>query len=271
MNISTTPLLDAAGKRHVGAEATARIVCLVPSITELLCDLGLARQLVGRSGFCIHPRDSVKNIPKVGGTKSVNLEKIRALAPTHVVVNVDENKKEDVAAIAAFVPHVVVTHPIYARDNLQLYRLMGGIFSREKEMEYLCRQFEQTLSELEHQAKTWDRQKVLYLIWKSPWMTVARATYISHMLALIGWDTLPQQTTERYPEVGPDADWVKEAEIVLLSSEPYRFRDQHLADVRLAFPHCKVALIDGEMTSWYGSRAIKALDYLKKFRQTFST
>src|SRR5438128_12341427 len=104
-------LIDAIGQRHL-PERDARIVCLVPSITELLCDLGLAGQLVGRTGFCIHPWDVVRAIPKVGGTKDVLMDRVRALAPTHVIVNVDENLRETAEELAAFVPSVVVTHPL---------------------------------------------------------------------------------------------------------------------------------------------------------------
>src|SRR3954468_20821549 len=119
-----------------------RIVCLVPSITELICDLGLAAQLVGRTGFCIHPWETVRSVPKVGGTKDVKLEKVRELAPTHVVVNVDENRREDAEALAQFVPEVVVTHPQEPRDNLDLYRRLGATFGREREAERLCEEFE---------------------------------------------------------------------------------------------------------------------------------
>src|SRR4051812_32416520 len=100
--------IDALGTAHQ-ADPTARIVSLVPSITELLCELGLAGQLVGRTGFCIHPADVVRAVPKVGGTKDVNLDKIRKLAPTHLVVNIDENEKPTVEALAEFIPHIVVT------------------------------------------------------------------------------------------------------------------------------------------------------------------
>src|SRR5471030_111694 len=118
-------MIDAVGTLHQAA-ADARIVSLVPSITELLCDLGLAGQLVGRTGFCIHPADIVRSIPKIGGTKDVNVEKIRKLAPTHLVVNIDENEQPTVAALAEFVPHIVVTHPNTPRDNLALARLMAA-------------------------------------------------------------------------------------------------------------------------------------------------
>jgi len=122
------PYVDAVGTEHAVAGSDARIVSLVPSVTELLCDLGLAAQLVGRTGFCIHPREVVRDIPKVGGTKDVNLDRIRELAPTHLVVNIDENEKETVEELARSVPSVIVTHPLAPEDNLGLYRLLGGIF-----------------------------------------------------------------------------------------------------------------------------------------------
>ena len=102
-----------------------------------MCELGLAGELVGRTGFCIHPEEVVRAIPKVGGTKSVNLKKIRELAPTHVIVNVDENKKETAEALAEFVPNILVTHPLAPEDNLSLYRQIGKAFGKEREAESL--------------------------------------------------------------------------------------------------------------------------------------
>jgi ABC-type Fe3+-hydroxamate transport system substrate-binding protein len=140
-------LVDAIGTRHHAVTAPPRIVSLVPSITELLCDLGLAASLVGRTGFCIHPRALVRGIPKVGGTKTVDVARIRELAPTHLVVNIDENEKPTVDELARLVPHVIVTHPLAPRDNLALYRLLGGIFDRAGEAETLCAEFERAYAE----------------------------------------------------------------------------------------------------------------------------
>ena len=234
-----------------------RIVSLVPSITELVCDLGLANQLVGRTGFCIHPKDALAKIPKVGGTKSVNLKKIRALAPTHVIVNVDENRKETADALAEFVPHVIVTHPLAPIDNLALYRQIGMAFGKEREAEDLCLEFEHAFQITQKQK--FKQRRVLYLIWKDPWMTVSRDTYVSRTLALFGMHTVPERSQQRYPEL--ETLEVKGAELILLSTEPYRFREKHRAELEsvLAKP---VLLIDGEMTSWYGSRAIQGLRYL---------
>ncbi|HTT31618.1 MAG TPA: helical backbone metal receptor [Solirubrobacteraceae bacterium] len=240
----------------------ARIVCLVPSITELVCDLGLAEDLVGRTGFCIHPRDTVSKIPKVGGTKDVKLDRIRELAPTHAIVNVDENRREDADALAEFVPHVVVTHPLAPLDNLDLYRLLGSIFGREAQAERLCEEFEHELAAV--RAHAWAPQDVLYMIWREPWMAVAPETYIAQMLALVGWRSHPLRSEDRYPEVDLE-QYAGRVDRVLLSSEPYHFKERHLPEVTASLPDAQVSLIDGEMVSWYGSRAIQGLRYLADY------
>ena len=157
--------------------------------------MGLADQLAGRTGFCIHPKEALLRIPKVGGTKSVNLRKIRQLAPTHVIVNVDENKKETADALAEFVPNVIVTHPLAPLDNLALYRQIGSAFGRPREAEALCARFEIALREVE--KREFRQRKVLYLIWKDPWMTVSRDTYVSRTLGLFGLQTLPESAAAR--------------------------------------------------------------------------
>jgi ABC-type Fe3+-hydroxamate transport system substrate-binding protein len=237
-----------------------RIVSLVPSLTELVCELGLARQLVGRTGFCVHPANVVRGVPKVGGTKTVNLEKIRALEPTHVILNMDENRKETADALAAFVPNLVVTHPLAPLDNLALYRQFGSTFSREREAQALCARFQAAYDAA--LAKSFPQRSVLYLVWKDPWMTVSRDTYISRTLALFGMHTLPEQAAERYPKLKSLS--LQGTDLALLSSEPYRFGERHLAEVE-ALAGKPALLVDGEMTSWYGPRAIAGLAYLQDF------
>jgi ABC-type Fe3+-hydroxamate transport system substrate-binding protein len=260
-------LTDAMGVTHAPAGPEARIVSLVPSLTELLCDLGLAPQLVGRTGFCIHPRELVKAIPKVGGTKDVHVEKIRKLAPTHLVVNKDENEKPTVDRLAQFVPHVIATFPCGPLDNPPLYRLLGGIFCREDRAEALCQAFQAAYAELEAAARDWPRERVLYLIWKAPWMTVSRETYISRFLAAAGWDTVPARAGRRYPRITLSPELMGETDRVLLSSEPYSFREHHVAELKALFPaRVGVHIVEGDYLSWYGSRAIPGLDYLRRLR-----
>ncbi|MES2257354.1 MAG: helical backbone metal receptor [Pseudomonadota bacterium] len=256
-------MTDALGRQHA-PDCHARIVSLVPSITELLCELGLAAQIVGRTGFCIHPADTVRTIAKVGGTKDVNLDKIRKLAPTHVIVNIDENTKPTADALAQFVPHVVVTHPLAPRDNLDLARLLGGIFCAQDRAEAWCAAFDTEYAALQAMPKG-PPQTVLYCIWQDPWMSISSDTYIARMLAEIGW-TVPDLGTERYPRFDWSPQLVAQVDQVLLSSEPYRFTEDHVdaLEKQLGKP---VQLVDGEMMSWYGSRAVEGLRYLRRLAQ----
>ena len=266
-------LIDAIGTEHAPATGVVRIVSLVPSLTELLFSLGLQENLVGRTGFCIHPKGLVRRVSKVGGTKSVDVAKIRKLAPTHLVVNIDENPRDVVQELTTFVPHVIVTHPIQPEDNLGVYRLLGGIFGREARAAELAAEFEHELEITRTLTADLPRQGVLYLIWKSPWMTVSRDTYISRMLDLVGWDTLPARTHARYPTVQLVPPQLAGVHHVLLSTEPYSFVERHIAEIRDGLPadaDIRVSLIDGGMTSWYGSRAIEGLRYLRELRARLS-
>jgi ABC-type Fe3+-hydroxamate transport system substrate-binding protein len=260
---------DALGVAHARASINTRIVSLVPSITELLFDLGLGAEVVGRTGFCIHPKHLVRRIPKLGGTKTVDVERLRALAPSHVIVNVDENTRELYDTVVQFVPHVVVTHPLGPEDNLSLYRLLGGIFNRDDEAEVLSQAMRVSLRQARESTRALARERVLYLIWRDPWMTISADTYIARTLAAVGWDAWSLPQTDRYPTIGLSEALGTTVDRVLLSSEPYRFRHSHLSEVRAALrlddPH-SVMLIDGEMCSWYGSRAVLAMKYLSELR-----
>jgi ABC-type Fe3+-hydroxamate transport system substrate-binding protein len=243
----------------------------VPSLTELVCELGLGESLVGRTGYCIHPAQSVARVPKVGGTKTINLRKIRELAPTHVILNKDENRLEDAESLKAFVPNLVITHPLVAADNLALYQEFGEVFNCKVRAEDLAQQFRDELALCREQ--TWGEKKVLYLIWKNPWMTISPPTYIASMLQEVGLKIVGPTTNEpdvmpdRYPQFeGQEASsW--SADAILFSSEPYRFSEIDFADTANWAPSAAPrSLIDGEMLSWYGPRAIAGLRYLRKFR-----
>ncbi len=267
-------LVDAIGTMHraVTPGETPRIVSLVPSVTELICDLGLAHWLVGRTGFCIHPAEVLAPIAKIGGTKDVNLGKLRKLQPTHVVVNIDENEKPTVDQIAEFVPSIIVTHPVAPEDNLPLYRLLGGIFGAGPRAEALCAQLETELALTRElaaalKAKGGAGKRVLYCIWQDPWMTVSRDTYIARMLALVGWQQWEAPSEARYPSFRWSDEVAHQIDEVLLSSEPYRFTEDH-ADALERQLGKPVRVVDGEMLSWYGSRAIAGLRYLREIAQS---
>lgn len=262
---------DALGVVHPIAAADARIVSLVPSLTELLFALDLGANVVGRTGFCVHPRGRVRAVPKVGGTKDVAVDKVLALAPTHLIVNIDENRRETVDALAAKIAHVIVTHPLTPDDNVPLYRMFGAIFRRTREAGALEGRYVAARDALVTAVSALPEETVLYLIWRNPWYTVARSTYISAMLGIARWRTVPAVSAPRYPTLAEDAPAWREAQRVLLSTEPFAFREEDVCTLAAGLAGSgrpvPVTLIDGAMTSWYGSRAIAGLDYLAKMRR----
>ena len=259
-----------------------RIASLVPSLTELLFELGLGPWLVARTGFCIHPRDAVAALPKVGGTKDVNLAKLRRLAPTHVLVNIDENRRETVDAIRAWAaangapaPQIVVTHPLAPDDNLALVDQLLGHFGALDGVRERAGRLRSALRDELDQTRPDGRalQRVLYLIWRDPWMTVARDTYIARMLERVNWQTLPAldggpSGAARYPVVRGDEAWLAQIDQVLLSTEPYAFGAAHLDEAQALCPNARVRLVDGEMLSWYGARAVPGLRYLRQIAES---
>ena len=220
------------------AAAIPRIASLVPSLTELVFALGLGERMVARTGWCIHPAAGVGRVAKVGGTKDVNLAKLRRLAPTHVLVNVDENRRETVDALRAWgaaAPEIVVTHPVDPGDNLALVAQIAACFAAEPGVAERAAALAARLRAELAATGTDGRpaQRVLYLIWHDPWMTVARDTYLSRMLARVGWHSLPALDGGasgrcRYPVVAGDEPWLGEVERVLLSSELFAFAAPHV-------------------------------------------
>lgn len=257
-------LIDAVGNRHAPCDGPARIVSLVPSLTELLFALDLQDQVVGRTAFCIEPEGLVETVPVVGGTKTSELDKLAALRPSHVLVNVDETPKALAEQIGALGAQVVVTHPNAPADNIALFQLIGGLFQRQAQAARLVADLEHELQ----QTGTWPTRMVLYLIWKRPWMTVSQDTYIANMLALFGMRTLCHDPARRYPEIAMDTALLSQADLVLFSTEPFPFAAKHRDAFKNDYvisPQTQLLSIDGKMVSWYGSRAIDGLRYLRRF------
>ncbi|MGQ0579576.1 MAG: helical backbone metal receptor, partial [Betaproteobacteria bacterium] len=177
---------------------------------------------------------------------------------------------------AAFVPSVIVTHPMGPLENPPLYRLLGGIFRAEAEAERLAREFQSAYFEAVEATSRQPRERVLYLIWKDPWMTISRDTYIARTLQSVGWDQIDLENPGRYPTLYLESV-AGRVDRVLLSSEPYAFRERDVGAVTEAMnvsspvpghavASVTVSLIDAQMTSWYGSRAIEGMRYLASLR-----
>lgn len=252
-----------------------RIASLVPSLTELLVALGLGGRLVARTGFCVRPAQALAAVPKVGGTKDVNLAKLECLAPTHAIVNVDENRAETAEALRRFVPQVIVTHPCGPEDVDGLIAQLADAFAAEPGVAERARALRAELAAELAATSPAGRPEVpvLYLIWREPWMTVARDTYIARLLARVGWRTLPAtsggpQGAARYPVLRGDEPWLAEVRELLLSSEPYAFGEAHLAEAQRLCPRARVRRVDGELLSWYGPRTAAGLRYLRELAST---
>jgi ABC-type Fe3+-hydroxamate transport system substrate-binding protein len=246
-----------------------RIASLVPSLTELLFALGLGPWVVARTGFCVHPADAVGAVPKVGGTKDVNLAKLRRLAPTHVLVNIDENRAETAQALREFAPQVIVTHPCAPDEVDGLIAQIAAAFAVAPGVAERAAELRAELQRELALTQPGPDVAVLYLIWREPWMTVARDTYISRLLAHAGWRTLPAveggaHGASRYPCVRGDEPWLAEVREVLLPCEPYAFTAAHIAQAQALCPQARVRLVDGERLSWYGPRTAAGLRYLRE-------
>lgn len=251
-----------------------RIASLVPSLTELLVELGLRDRLVARTGFCIHPAEAVRSVAKVGGTKDVNLGKLRRLAPTHVLVNVDENRLDTVQALrqwpAAERPEIIVTHPCGPDEVPALISRLAGRFDALPGVAQRATRLRDALERELAQTDARGRMPVdvLYLVWHAPWMCVARDTYISRLLQRVGWQTQPvldggPQGAARYPVVRGDEPWLPRVRRVLLSSEPFRFDAAHIPAAQALCPQAEVQRVDGEALSWYGARTAAGLRYAR--------
>ena len=227
-----------------------RIVSLVPSLTEALAALRLDSETVGLTRFCVHPDGWKRRKAIVGGTKTVDVERVLALAPDLVVANREENERAPVEALAAAGVPVWLSDIATVADTLEALRGLGRVTARADEGERLAAGLEAAFARLEAPAEP---VRAVYLIWRDPWMTVGADTIIHDVMARGGLANAFGSRT-RYPAV--TADEIREAqpEAVLLSSEPYPFADKHVAEVQALVPGARVVLVDGEAFSWYGPR-----------------
>lgn len=234
-----------------------RIVSLVPSQTELLFDLGLAEEVVGITKYCIHPPQWRKEKSIVGGTKDFDLEAIDHLQPNLIIGNKEENFRDGILALQKKYP--VWMSDIYALDDaLQMILEVGSLVGRGKQSQSIAQQIQSDFEAI----KPFRKQKVLYLIWRKPWMAAAQNTFINSILQKIGLENCASHEN-RYPQYEKEALIALDPELVMLSSEPYPFKEKHVDEVKAMFPNAKIFLVDGEMFSWYGSRLLKAKAYFE--------
>lgn len=247
-----------------------RIISLVPSITELLYSLGLSDQVVGITKFCVHPNEWFLTKPRIGGTKNIQIEKIKALAPTLVIANKEENVKEQVDAVAAFTK-VHLTDVSNFEEALKMIEEIGSITSTREKASNLINTINTNFAELRKPSTTQQLKSIpcAYLIWQDPYMTIGGDTYISDLLKKIGFVNIFAKDA-RYPSITLSDIEQSNCKVIFLSSEPYPFKQMHIDYLQKYFPNKLIMLVDGEMFSWYGSRLIEAPAYFKSLSQMVS-
>jgi ABC-type Fe3+-hydroxamate transport system substrate-binding protein len=239
-----------------------RIISLVPSQTELLHNLGLEEETVGITKFCVHPAPWFKTKTRVGGTKTVRMELIAGLNPDLVIANKEENVKEQVEELAKHYP-VWVTDVNSLDEALQMITDIGELTGKQSQAKILTQNISSAFKEFGELQPPNPKLKTAYLIWQKPYMTVGGGTFINDMLSRCGFNNIFSAKT-RYPETTIAELKAAGCKLLLLSSEPYPFKQKHINELTAQLPGCRILLADGEYFSWYGSRLLKTPAYFKE-------
>jgi ABC-type Fe3+-hydroxamate transport system substrate-binding protein len=237
-----------------------RIISLVPSQTELLFDLGLDDAVVGITKFCVHPELNVRSKAKIGGTKKLNVDLIRTLKPDLIIGNKEENTQADIELLMEEFP-VWMSDVNTLEDAQSMITSFGLLLDKQPEASYLNYLITAGFTDLQKLAETHGfNKRAAYMIWKDPYMFAGTNTFINDLLKITGFRNVV--TIDRYPSLSLSDVASLEPELILLSSEPFPFKEKHVSEIQKAVPNAKVMLVDGEMFSWYGSRLIKSIEYL---------
>ena len=240
------------------------IISLVPSLTELLFDLGLGDQVIGRTRFCIHPKGEAEKKPVIGGTKNPNLEKIRELNPGVIIANKEENRQEDVEELERDF-EVIVTEIDTIEEALFTIHDIGWSFSVQEKAKKLIQSIQQEMERVPDEPA----MTAAYFIWRDPWMSVGHDTYIHSVMKHWNLENVYADKS-RYPNTTLYELSLKKPELILLSSEPYPFKENHIKEVRDICRGSNIVLVNGEWFSWYGSRMQKGFRNLNIFRRAIS-
>lgn len=252
---------DQIGNKIKLMQKPQRIISLVPSQSEFLWDLGLHHELVGITKFCIHPKEMFKSIERVGGTKKVNINKIRALKPDLIIGNKEENEKSDIESLQKEF-NVWMSDIFDFEDAFKMMLSIGKIVGKEKEAQTISGKIQSSLPKVKD---VFNGQKIAYFIWYKPYMVIANHTFIDHTLNYIGLNNA-FKNAERYPEISDEQIVAANPEFCFLSSEPFPFKEKHLKELQNKLPNSKIVIVDGEIFSWYGSRLLHFVNYVEQLR-----
>lgn len=240
-----------------------KLVSLCPSLTELVFDLGAGDGLVGRTKFCVHPADRVEAIEKVGGTKNPKIDRIIELSPDLVLMNDEENRKEDADALQGARLRVHSSMPRTASDTAAMVRSIGTALGRSREAEAIAADIERRADRVRREASRHPSIRYACLIWRDPLMSVSNDTFISGLLSLPGGQNVFGDSVDRYPTVTAEQLHDADPLIVLLPNEPFPFQEKHIDELaaQTRLPRERFRLADGELLSWHGSRTPRGIDY----------
>lgn len=239
-----------------------RIISVVPSQTEFLFDLELEKEVIGITKFCVHPEIWFKNKTRIGGTKALNIEKIKSLNPDLIIANKEENIQADIIALQALFP-VYLSDITTIADAFTMMHDIGTLTNKVKEADEIVQKIHIDMASM---PQIFAQKKVAYFIWKNPWMVAAQGTFIHEILKQLGATNVFQHLN-RYPEINETDIVATPADYILLSSEPYPFKDQHIEELQKLNPSANIQLVDGEMFSWYGSRMLALKTYITQLHQ----
>jgi len=245
--------------REVVLSATPkRIISIVPSQTELLFDLGLNEEIVGITKFCIHPEEKVKQVAKVGGTKQLDIKKIKSLRPDLIIANKEENERNQVEELMNSCP-VWISDIGDLPGAIDMIGRVGELVGKADQAKKLAAEITQKFDRLSLHPTG---KRAAYFIWRKPYMIAGKGTFIDSMLQKCGLENAFEQ--ERYPEVTGETLVEANPDVILLSSEPYPFKEKHINELKAIVPRAKTKLVDGELFSWYGSRLLHAPEYFEQ-------
>lgn len=254
--------------RNISLEAfPQRIISTVPSQTELLYDLELGKEVIGITKFCVYPEDWFRSKERIGGTKNLHLGSIEALKPDLIIANKEENTKEDIEWLAQRYP-VWISDVTTLENAKTMIQSVAAMTDRVSLGDNLLKNIRNSFSDLSVRIKEKPRRRAAYLIWKNPYMTIGGDTFINDMLDKAGYENV-FYNQRRYPEVDIMTLRTLEVDTLLLSSEPFPFRDADIIELKKELSHMDIRLVDGEYFSWYGSRLKYAPEYFLKLREGF--
>ncbi|HIP49365.1 MAG TPA: cobalamin-binding protein [Lutibacter sp.] len=253
---------DALNRKIELPKTPQRIISLVPSLTELLHDIGLEKNIVGITKYCVHPSHYLLTKKRVGGTKKVKFQDVKDLKPDFILCSKEENTPEMVSELEKIAP-VYVSDVNSLEDALQLIRELGVLFDRRTQTEHIIDKINFQLKEFENSVKDISPRKAAYFIWANPWMVAGSKTFIDDMLRICKFENA-YAAQERYPKININTIKIKsKATLLLFSSEPYDFSDDEVFEVLRKNRKTMTIYVDGQFFSWYGSRLIKAFDHFK--------